>query len=496
MTVMYLLGAAILLPILSGLFLLFFQDRIKNRKVKCFLIFLVYAATSGMVLYLMNVGDYEFTLWHLTNTLEVRVRMDNMTRLFAGMTVAAWTLGGVFAFEYMKHEEHEDRYFGFYLIVMGVLVALDHAGNLISLYLFFEMMTLTSLPLVLHTLSHEAVMAGLKYLFYSIAGAFGALFGIFYLYAHGVGRFFAEGGYLTVLDSYSGSHRMTLIALMLIIIGFGTKAGMFPMHGWLPTAHPVALAPASAVLSGIITKSGVLAIIRVVFYTVGADVLRGTWVQYTWMTLALITVFMGSMMAYKEQVLKKRLAYSTVSQVSYILFGLSVLNETGLVGALSHFVFHSVVKNCLFLAAGVIIYKTGKKTVKELTGIGKEMPITMWCFTLVSITLVGIPPTSGFISKWYLAMGAFESEASIFAPWFGPAVLLVSAMLTAGYLLPISIQAFFPGEGFDYKKLVKKEPCLLMTVPLLLFTAAAVLFGIFPGTFLGFLENIAAGIVS
>lgn len=289
---------------------------------------------------------------------------------------------------------------------------------------------------------------------------------------------------------------MTLIALMLIIIGFGTKAGMFPMHGWLPTAHPVAPAPASAVLSGIITKSGVLAIIRVVFYTVGADVLRGTWVQYTWMTLALITVFMGSMMAYKEQVLKKRLAYSTVSQVSYILFGLSVLNETGLVGALSHFVFHSVVKNCLFLAAGVIIYKTGKKTVKELTGIGKEMPITMWCFTLVSITLVGIPPTSGFISKWYLAMGAFESEASIFAPWFGPAVLLVSAMLTAGYLLPISIQAFFPGEGFDYKKLVKKEPCLLMTVPLLLFTAAAVLFGIFPGTFLGFLENIAAGIVS
>ena len=127
---------------------------------------------------------------------------------------------------------------------------------------------------------------------------------------------------------------------------------------------------------------------------------------------------------------------------------------------------------------------------------GKEMPITMWCFTLVSITLVGIPPTSGFISKWYLAMGAFESEVSIFAPWFGPAVLLVSAMLTAGYLLPISIQAFFPGEGFDYKKLVKKEPGLLMTIPLLLFTAAAVLFGIFPGTFLGFLQNIAAGIVS
>ena len=387
-----------------------------------------------------------------------------------------------------------DRYFGFYLIVMGVLIGLDHAGNLITLYLFFELMTLSSLPLVLHTLTHDAVMAGLKYLFYSVAGAFLALFGIFYLYAHGAGLPFCEGGYLMVLDAYSGSGKMTLLVLMLMIVGFGTKAGMFPLHGWLPTAHPVAPAPASAVLSGIITKSGVLAIIRVVFYAVGADVLRGSWVQYTWMTLALITVFMGSMMAYKEQVLKKRLAYSTVSQVSYILFGLSVLNQDGMVGALSHFVFHSVVKDCLFLVAGVIIYKTGKKTVKELTGIGKEMPITMWCFTLVSITLVGIPPTSGFISKWYLAEGSLQTGIGGYA-WFGPVVLLLSAMLTAGYLLPISIQSFFPGEGYHYQELRKKEPNLLMLIPMLLFTAAAVVFGMFPGRFLGFLQMTAADVI-
>ena len=377
---------------------------------------------------------------------------------------------------------------------MGVLIGLDHAGNLITLYLFFELMTLSSLPLVLHTLTHDAVMAGLKYLFYSVAGAFLALFGIFYLYAHGAGLPFCEGGYLMVLDAYSGSGKMTLLVLMLMIVGFGTKAGMFPLHGWLPTAHPVAPAPASAVLSGIITKSGVLAIIRVVFYAVGADVLRGSWVQYTWMTLALITVFMGSMMAYKEQVLKKRLAYSTVSQVSYILFGLSVLNQDGMVGALSHFVFHSVVKDCLFLVAGVIIYKTGKKTVKELTGIGKEMPITMWCFTLVSITLVGIPPTSGFISKWYLAEGSLQTGIGGYA-WFGPMVLLLSAMLTAGYLLPISIQSFFPGEGYHYQELRKKEPNLLMLIPMLLFTAAAVVFGMFPGRFFGFLQMTAADVI-
>ena len=494
MTAMYLFLAAMLLPMLSGLFLLFFQGKLKNRTLKCILIFLVMALTAGLTVRLMCFEDYQFVLWHLTDKLDILVRMDNMTRLFAGMTVTAWTLGGVFAFEYMKHEEKEDRYFGFYLIVMGVLIGLDHAGNLITLYLFFELMTLSSLPLVLHTLTHDAVMAGLKYLFYSVAGAFLALFGIFYLYAHGAGLPFCEGGYLMVLDAYSGSGKMTLLVLMLMIVGFGTKAGMFPLHGWLPTAHPVAPAPASAVLSGIITKSGVLAIIRVVFYAVGADVLRGSWVQYTWMTLALITVFMGSMMAYKEQVLKKRLAYSTVSQVSYILFGLSVLNQDGMVGALSHFVFHSVVKDCLFLVAGVIIYKTGKKTVKELTGIGKEMPITMWCFTLVSITLVGIPPTSGFISKWYLAEGSLQTGIGGYA-WFGPVVLLLSAMLTAGYLLPISLQSFFPGEGYHYQELRKKEPNPLMLIPMLLFTAAAVVFGMFPGRFLGFLQMTAADVI-
>lgn len=486
--------AAILLPIAAGLFLLVMSGKIKNRTLKCAGILLVMLAASALSVRLMLAGDYEFDLWQLTNTLAIRVRMDNLTRLFLAMTVAAWTLGGLFAFEYMKHEENEDRYFGFYLIVMGVLIALDHAGNLITLYLFFEMMTLTSLPLVLHNLSHEAVMAGLKYLFYSIAGAFAALFGIFYLYAHGVGDRFAEGGYLLRVDSYSGSHFMTLLVLALMIFGFGTKAGMFPMHGWLPTAHPVAPAPASAVLSGIITKAGVLAIIRVVFYTAGAEVLRGTWVQYAWMTLTLITVFMGSMMAYKEQLLKKRLAYSTVSQVSYILFGLSLLNMDGMVGALSHFVFHSVVKNCLFLAAGAIIYRTGRTTVRELTGIGKEMPVTMWCFTLVSVTLVGIPPTSGFISKWYLATGALSAGVGAFG-WVGPVVLLLSAMLTAGYLLPVSIRAFFPGLDCDYSQVKKQEVNLCMLIPMVLFTAAAVLFGMFPGTFIGFLQIIAAGLV-
>ena len=269
-----------------------------------------------------------------------------------------------------------------------------------------------------------------------------------------------------------------LAVAFVMILGFGVKAGMFPMHAWLPAAHPVAPAPASAVLSAMIVKAGVLAIIRVVTMF-GRDFLRNTWMQTAWICLTLITVFMGSLLAYREPVLKKRLAYSTVSQLSYILFGLAVMNEEALAGSLLHVLAHGFVKAALFLCAGAIIYKTGKTRVEEMRGIGREMPLTMWCFTIASLGLIGIPPTGGFISKWYLAIGSLKSGLPVLAV-LGPIVLLVSALLTAGYLLPLTINGFFPGANFDYDKLQKKEPCKLMTVPILILTVLSVLVGIFP----------------
>ena len=203
-------------------------------------------------------------------------------------------------------------------------------------------------------------------------------------------------------------------------------------------------------MSGIIVKMGVLGMLRVVYYMFGAEFLRGTWVQTVWMILALITVFMGSMLAYREKVIKKRLAYSTVSQASYILFGMALLQPEALTGSLLHVTFHAFIKSALFMCAGAIIYKTGKTNVTELNGIGKKMPVTIWCYTFVSLALIGIPPTSGFISKWYLAIGSLKSGVSIFE-WLGPVILLVSALLTAGYLLPITVHGFLPGEEFDYK---------------------------------------------
>ena len=349
-------------------------------------------------------------------------------------------------------------------------------------------MTFLSLPLALHTRTKEAIYGGLKYLFYSVFGASLALVGFFVIYKYGNIEFLA-GGYPYMFRAV-GNDKMLLAVFFLTILGFSVKAGMFPFHAWLTAAHPVAPAPASAVLSGIITKAGVLAIIRVIYYQVGVSFLRGTWVQYTFMVLTLITVFMGSMMAYKERVLKKRLAYSSVSQVSYVLFGLSTMTVVGFVGALLQVVFHSIAKNLLFMSAGSIIYREHKTMVDDLKGIGKNMPIVMWCFTIGGLALVGIPPLTGFVSKWYLAMGSLESGV-INLQYVGPAVLLASALLTAGYLTTISINAFIPGSDFNYKSVNKTEPNLYMILPLVLLSIACFVFGIFATPLINYFTRIA-----
>ena len=208
----------------------------------------------------------------------------------------------------------------------------------------------------------------------------------------------------------------------------------------------------------------------------------------------MLTVFMGSMMAFREKRLKKRLAYSTVSQASYILFGLSLLQPAALSGALLHVVFHAVIKSCLFLSAGAIIYKTHKTNVDDLRGIGKEMPVTIWCYTFAAAALIGIPPASGFISKWYLATGALSSGTGIFS-WLGPVVLLTSALLTAGYLLPITVKGFLPGADYDYQGLQKKEPNLTMVIPLLILAVLAVLLGVFPNPLADYIASIAGAVL-
>ncbi len=421
----------------------------------------------------------------LTDNVNFTFVLDDMGKYVLAAVMLLYTAACFYAFEYMKKEERQNVFFGFYFVSLGAMISVCMAGNLVTLYFCFEMATLSSMPLVLHEMDKAAVAAALKYLFYSIAGALLGLLGTFFLYYYAADpeAAFVYGGFLDAAK-VAGNEKLLLWIIFLSIIGFGTKAGMYPMHGWLPSAHPIAPAPASALLSGIIAKAGVLAIIRVIYYSVGADFIRGTWVQYAWMTLCMLTIFMGSMMAFREKILKKRLAYSTISQISYILLGLSLLSEDGVRGALLHLMSHVASKGCLFLVAGIFICKLGKRNVSELKGVGKQMPVTMWCFTIVSLSLVGIPPMGGFLSKWVIASAAVADGMGVYA-FLPPVILLISALLTAGYLLPIVVDAFFPGEGFVLTGPEKAEPSALMTVPLIALCCVALLMGLFGSGIVG-----------
>ena len=441
--------------------------------------------------------------YSIAEHITILFRADLLGIVFALFFAFIFILVGIAAKEYMEHEGGVKRFYVCFFLTILMLMLLCFAGNFFTCYLFFEAMTFVSMPMVMHSGTHESVMAALKYLFYSVGGAFLTLFGFFLFISKGYDLSFAAGG-STGVEPLSG---MELFAAFLMILGFGTKAGMFPMHGWLPTAHPVAPSPASAVLSGVITKAGVFGIVRCIYFVIGCDRLKGTWVQTAFLILSLITVFMGSMMAYQEKVLKKRLAYSTVSQVSYVLFGLALMNRTAFLGAILHVFFHSLVKDMLFLSAGAIIMKSGYTGVPDLSGIGRKMPVTMWCFTLCSITLIGIPPTSAFMSKWYLGAGSLESGIPIIR-WLGPAILLISALLTAGYLLTVSLDAFFGKEKSGDEKVCDKDradkegsapgiadPGFLYRLSMIILTVLSVALGIFPAYLSGIIESIADAVI-
>lgn len=475
----------ILVPLVGGIFVL----RQKNEQFRDRLALTVILAAAVLALVACLLPEQRLVLLTIQGPLRLALRTDGLARFFMLLCACIWVPVLLFAFPYVRHAGRERQFLGFYTMTLGVLMGLAMAANFVTLYMFFEMMSLITVPLVLHTATAAARRAGFKYLGYSVFGAGMALVGYFFVAYYLAAPDFAPGGAMD--PARSAQHReLLLVAYCLMIVGFGAKAGMVPMQAWLPAAHPVAPAPASAVLSGVITKGGVLAVIRVTYYTFGAEFLRGSWPQYLLLTLALTTVFVGSMLAYREKQLKRRLAYSTVSQVSYVLFGLLLLTPAGVQAAMTQMVFHAIAKDTLFLAAGAIIFSTNCTRVDQLQGIGKRMPVTMWCFTLAALSLIGIPPMAGFVSKWYLVSAGLEAPVAAFGA-AGMGVLVLSALLTAGYLLPIVTNGFFPGKNYIAER---REVGPWMRWPMLAFAAAAVVLGLFPGVLTSWLGQLAGGL--
>ena len=480
----------IFFPILAGAYLLLPALR-EQALLRRYYVAAVVVLNAAFVLYVAQMGAAELRVFEITPVISMIFRVDELARFFAVFAALLWIPITFYAFDYIRPDDKKGgRYFAFFLMTYGVIIGVSFSGNFFTLYLFYELATLLTYPLVIHAGTPAAWRAGTKYLIYSFFGA-GLAFLCFVVAAYfGITTDFVAGGVFTP-EVFAANEGLLLVVFLLAFLGFGTKAYIWPLFDWVPASYPTAPAPSAALLSGIVSKVAVVAIMRVTFYIFGVDFLRGSWAQMTLIGMTLFTVFAGSMLAYKEKLLKRRLAYSSVGQLSYILFGLILLNPIAFLGAMLHVVFHGMIKVVLFLSAGVIEQQTGLQYVDQMRGVGKRMPITMWCFAIAAVSLVGAPPTGGFLSKWNLALGSIGSSYPTLGI-VGAGVLIISALLTAGYLIPVFATAFFPGSDFNYEKVQKAEPGISMTIPLCALSALCVLLGMFPGVIIAAIRGISA----
>ena len=485
----------IIIPLVSGL-IVGLVPAFKVRKTRSIFLGTATLVNSALLLWLVARGQgLTLSALRLTENLTIVFRIDGLARVFAGLIACLWPLATLYAFEYMEHEERESLFFAFYSISYGITAGIALSGNLFTLYVFYELLTLVTLPLVIHKMDRASIHAGRIYLYYSISGAALAFIGMIFVLTYGTNPTteFVFGGILDPLR-VSGNENLLLAVFLMTFIGFGAKAAVFPMHHWLPTVS-VAPTPVTALLHAVaVVKAGAFAIIRVIYYSFGTDFLRGTWAQAVAMGLAMFTIVYGSAMAVKEPHFKRRLAYSTVSNLSYIVFGATLMTQAGLTGALTHMLFHGVMKITLFFCAGAVMVQTGREYVQDLRGFGKIMPFTFGVFTIAAMALAGVPPLMGFASKWNLATAA--ASAGQFEANLGVAALIISAILTAVYLFTIVVSALFMPLNESAADLAggRFDPGWRMKLPLVILTAAIVILGVSSVPLVRFLSGVAGGL--
>ena len=486
----YWILVAIVLPILGGIGIPLLPFRKRSHMLG--FIESVVVATSLIVWALLLGGTTEtFHVVHFVNDLSISFKIDGMTMVFAGLVAVLWPLASLYAFEYMTHEEHEKTFFLFYTMTYGVTLGIAFASDMLSMYFFYELLTLVTVPLVMHTLTREAILAVRKYLYVSIGGAAFAMMGMIFVIIYGYTCEFCLGGVFSLRDIRQHGELLLWI-YFFSFMGFGVKAAIFPLSGWLPQAG-VAPTPVTALLHAVaVVNAGAFAIIRLTYYSFGTSFLRGTWVQDACLILSMFTIVYGCSRAVKESHIKRRLAWSTVSNLSYIVFGAAIMTPQGLVGALTHFVLHGFMKITSFLCAGAFMHQTGKKYVYEMDGMGKNMKVVFGTFAVSALGLMGVPGFAGFISKWNLTEAAVESGNGL--AYAGVVCLLVSALLTAIYMLSVVSRAFFPSRREMQPETVT-DPGWQMCLPMLLCAAATVVLGLFSTPLIAFFRAVAQGML-
>ncbi len=402
---------------------------------------------------------------------------DALSILFIALSAVLWLVTTIYAIGYLENSPNRSRFFGFFSLCVFTTTGIALAGNLFTFLIFYELLTLATYPLVVHRGTAPSLRAGRQYLIYTLGGGVALLIGVVGLNLLAGSQPFTPGGYLGVL---AGQHDTELkILFVLMILGFGVKSALVPLHGWLPQAM-VAPAPVSALLHAVaVVKAGAFGIVRLVQDVFGTGLLIYLDLLLVVLLLASVTIVYGSLRALMQTDIKRRLAFSTVSQVSYITLGVTLAGPIGFIGGLAHLVHQGLMKITLFFCAGNFAETLGVHRIDQLNGIGRRMPWTMAAFTVGALGMIGLPPMAGFISKWYLAQGALE----VGQQWV-IGVLILSSLLNMMYFLPVLYRAWFkpPMEQWPQERLKTRwETHLSLLLPPLFTALLALLAGLLAG---------------
>ena len=432
--------AALALPLLGGAAVLPLR-RLGDRGRMAVLLSLSAASAALAVALIPAVlagPAPQAVLVHFTPQVWLQLRVDPMGALFGATVSLMFFLALVYSIGYLRRDGSETRYLVFFMLAHGWMLGVAWAGNLITLLVFYELFSILVYPLIVHDQTPAALRAGTKYIVYILLGGSLVLLGVILCFFLAGDRPFMPGG----LFEAGTDRTMLRVAFWCLLAGFGVKAAIMPLHGWVPDVHPAAPAPFSALLSGVMVAAGTFGILRVVFEVFGVELAVMLEVMPWLAALAALSVLFGAVMAAAEDELKRRLAWSTISQMAYVLLAVALLAPEVTVGALVHITHHAFLKGALFFCAGALATGAGVRRVSEMRGIARRMPLTMTAFTIAALGIVGVPPLSGFISKWVMGLGMLQAGH----PWL-LLVLLGGALLAAWYLLqPVWLAWFALGE--------------------------------------------------
>ncbi len=444
---------------------------------------LMFTLIASMIPEVLAGASPECVLFRILPGIELAFREDAFGLLFASGASLLWIVTSCYSIGYMRSlkEHSQTRYFACFALALSATMGVAFAANLFTLFLFYEALTLVTYPLVAHKETSEAKAGARKYIIYLLGAAKVLLLAAIILTYNVAGTLDFQSGGIMPAAKVAQQPVLLLAIFGLFLFGFAKNA-LIPLHSWLPAAM-VAPTPVSALLHAVaVVKTGVFSTLRVFLFIFGSDAMREIGADQLALVAASVTILVGSLLALAQDNLKARLAYSTVSQLSYIILGAALLNASGVLGGVAHITNHAVSKITLFLCAGSIYVSTRKTDVSQMSGLAKRMPWTMAAFAIASLSIVGIPGTSGFVSKWYLAVGAIELQSLTVL-----VLLMVSSLLSAAYLGPIVYKAYFEEPPQSIEE-VREVPWVV--TPLVISAAASLILGFYPTPVLELAERV------